>query len=80
MNLGLLTMLKSFGINPDEIIKDVTGTLNQYGAVVVDLKQQMNRVEANQIAIMEHFKIPVAVMPDKPAAIIAANNGAKDNG
>jgi hypothetical protein len=73
-------MLKSFGINPDEIIKEVTGTLNQYGAVVVDLKQQMNRVEAQQIAIMRHLKIPPVMQEDKPAAIAAIEIGDRKHG
>lgn len=62
---GLLIMLKSMGINPEEIIKQVQGTLNQYGAVVVDLKAQMNRVEANQKIIMEHLGIVPGAIEEK---------------
>jgi hypothetical protein len=72
MNKGMEMMMKSFGINPQEIIANVTSTLNQYGAVVVDLKAQMNRMENNQLLIMKHLGIEIPDIREKPAAVEAA--------
>lgn len=61
---GLTMMLKSLGIDPEEIVREVKGTLDQYGAVLLALKQQMDRIEKDQKAIMDSLKIP-AITPEQ---------------
>lgn len=48
MASGMEMMLKSFGIDPDKIKKDIAG----FGQIIVELKQAIDRIESNQALIL----------------------------
>lgn len=50
---GMGMLLKSMGFNPDQVQQQIETAAKEFIAI----KQQMNRIEANQIIIMQHLGI-----------------------
>jgi len=55
---GMEMLLKSFGLKPDEIKKQIS----EYGQLVIDLHSRMVRIEEKQDRILRHL-FPTAFDP-----------------
>lgn len=57
MDLMIKNMMRSMGIEPEQIVEQV----KNIGETIVAFKEQMDRIERNQVAIMKHLNIPLEV-------------------
>lgn len=54
---GPQMLMKSFGIDPEEVLKNV----KEFGGAMLEIQKGISRIEANQARIMLKLEIPVIV-------------------
>lgn len=70
--LGLEMMLTSMGLDPEEIKSYV----EKFGTIIIAAKEQLDRIERNQVLIMEKLGIePEAAAPANAITNEAATEG-----
>lgn len=71
MDAGLIgMMLKGMGFDPNAVVQQATAIGAAFGA----MQAQLNRMEANQIAIMGHMGLTVPDLPPEMILLIDAES------
>ena len=57
MPSGMKLLIRGMGVNIEELEQDLGKRVAQVGQIMADTRDQLNRIEANQAAIMRHLGI-----------------------